>query len=168
MSIKTRSPIRFLGGVSVSGYVNDTAMQTTQGGNRSFSVYSGGLITLGSGTQSPLLVSNPGTGHIVIVSGPGRFNTVLAHQIISGVAVTFYDSNVAALSGVALHTNSGYTVIGILPANTLGAYGNSLGGGPLPQIIGTPFYNGLSAAAASGTPGFTVTWTPDDQSYVGP
>lgn len=174
MSVNTRSPLRFLGGVNTSGNVNDGHMQMTQGGQKTYSAYSGGLITLGSGTTG--FVSNPGTGQIVLASGPGRINEVFVHTspTVATTTIYFYDSNVAALSGTATHAASGMAIVGTVPGVTLAqipASGLGFAAGTLfnpVTIIGMPFANGLGASVASGAPGFTVSYTLSNEVYVGP
>jgi hypothetical protein len=174
MSVNTRSPFRSLGAVQLSGQINDGATAWTQGGQKTFSAFSGGLVTLGSGTAG-VLVANPGTGHAVIASGPGRINAIITHQLPTAATtqITFYDSNVVGLSGVASYQLSGLTVVGMVPGIGLAsipASGVSLAATSLfnpAGIVGLPFYNGLSVSAASGAQGFTVSWTPSNESYQG-
>ncbi|RJQ27124.1 hypothetical protein C4577_02280 [Candidatus Parcubacteria bacterium] len=169
MSVNTRSPIRMLGAVNASGNINDGAMAFNQGGQYTYSCYSGGLLGLGSGSVNPAVNAATVGGHACIVSGPGRLNLIFAHQVSSsGLSpVIFYDSNLAALSGVSSFALSGYPVVGVLaavPPPISGLMGNS----PAQHTNGFPFTNGLSVSAASGAPGFSCTWTLGNQAYVGP
>ena len=159
MGYQNKTPGRWAGACIWSGAPSTGETATTRGGGATITVYSGGLITLGSGGQIP--VSNPGTGHAVFVSGPGRLGTTFAHVAASGVQVTFYDSNVVALSGTGTWMNSGYRVLGTITANNIGDQTPSLGGGPLPVQVDIPFSVGLAVDCASGCPGFSVTYSPD-------
>lgn len=157
MSVTTRNPLRTAGATLHSGSVNTGQQNMTYGGGQAICVLSGALL-LGSGGSTP--VAGGTTGHAVFWSGPGRLDTVLAHQAISGTAIFFYDSNVVARSGVATIGESGYRIVGVVPANTIGSY-VTLGGGPLPLQFGTPFQNGLAVSCPSGAPGFTASFTPE-------
>lgn len=171
MSLNTRSPLRTVGGVNQSGQINDGFVGQNVGGQRAYSVYSGGLLTLGSGTVSG--INGPFSvtvgGNAVIVSGPGRLNTAFLHQIANSGSspIVFYDSNVAAVSGVASFAASGFTVIGTIPGWPVPASGSVYQQMPLIER-GGPFYNGLGVSAASGAPGFTATYTISNESYQGP
>ncbi len=156
MSLQTRSPVRTFGAVS-SGSPDTGEQLTTRGGTRRYSVYSGGLITVNSGSL-PLPLQLGSGGHVNIWSGAGRLNTVIPHQYISGAATVFYDAASIAGSGVGTFATGGYAVLGIIPANSF----NGTNLGPLPPIqFDTPFMSGLSVSAPSGSAGFTVTWTPE-------
>ena len=159
MGFQNQRPVRQAGAQIWSGGPNTGEQTTTRGGSATITVFSGGLITLGSG--APVPISNPGTGHAVFVSGAGRLNTVLPHQAISGVSIRFYDSNVAAVSGVAGFAASGWKVLAAVPQNTIGSFGGQLGAGPAPIVYDTPFALGLSVSCASGCPGFSCTYTPE-------
>jgi hypothetical protein len=137
------------------------------GGSRTYTAYSGGLATLTSGNVAQLTPVSASGGHVVIWSGAGRLNTVYPHQIISGVASFLYDSNVVARSGVGTISESGYTILGGTPANTIGAFGNSLGGGPLPTVFDVPFAHGLALSLPSGAPGVTVVFSPEINPAIG-
>lgn len=126
-------------------------------GNITFSVFSGGLLTLGSGSNNLRPVTVPDTGHAVFWSGPGRVNWVQQHQAISGVAAHLYDAAVAAVSGVGTFGNSGHSILYTFPANS---FGNLIGGGPQPIPLGNTFNSGLSLSLASGAAGVTVNFTP--------
>lgn len=162
MSARTRNPLR-IGGANLHSGNPDTGQQAfTQGGGQRWGFNSGGLLSPGSGSPSP----STGTvvkaaDQVLIYSGTGRLDTVYPHTVISGVAIVFYDSAVVARSGPNTHIESGYGVLAVIPANTIGAFGPALGGGPLPIVFGTPFYSGLCVSATSGTPGCTVTFTPE-------
>ncbi len=169
MSVNTRSPLRFLGGVNASGNINDGSLNYSQGGQSTFSCYSGGLLSVGSGSQNPAVLSATAGGNAIIVSGPGRVNLAFAHQVsTSGLTgVFFYDANVAALSGVTGFALSGWSVVSVLPAIPVPASGLLLNAPYIP-VNGFPFINGLGFSAASGAPGFSVTWTIGNQAYTGP
>ena len=86
MSIPTRNPLRMIGAISDSGGPNTGDLLFSQGGTRTWSAYSGGFLTLNSGS-SPLVAANV-TGHGVVFSGAGRLHTVVPHQAISGQTVS--------------------------------------------------------------------------------
>ena len=121
-------------------------------------MYSGGLLTVGSGSNNLRpVVADPATGHAVFWSGPGRLNWVQQHQAISGVQAHLYDGATVAVSGVGTFGNSGHLILATLPANS---FGGLINGGPLPMSVGTPFNSGLSLSLASGAAGVTVNFTP--------
>ncbi len=127
------------------------------GGTRSFNIYSGGLLTHGSGGKEPL--SNPGTGDSVWFSGAGRVNSVVPHGRISGELAVLYDSVVTARSGVTA-LESGVQCIFFMPANTWGGVNGLFGEGPPIFRVDTPFFSGLALQARSGVLGMTVYYTP--------
>ncbi len=140
-----------------SGNVNTGEINYTRGGARTFCVYSGALL-LGSGGSIPLAAAT--TGHALWYSGAGRLNVILPHQGVSGAAGFFYDSAVVARSGTATYTESGYRVVGVVPANTFGLVGVT-GGGPVPINCEVPFFSGLCGCFPSGMAGVTFTITPE-------
>ena len=161
MSVTSRSPLRMAGANIHSGNVNTGEIPWTQGGGARFTCFSGGIRNLSSGGTAPPTGAPAVTAdHAVIYSGAGRLNEVLPHQAISGVVLVFYDAATPGLSGPGTYTNSGYPIIGLIPANTIGSYA-LLGGGPFLSNFGFPFNSGLCVANASGCPGFTVTFTPE-------
>ena len=119
-----------------------------------FSIFSGGLITHGSGFPAPV---NTSGGHSVFVSGAGVVNQVIPHQAISGVAAYLYDSVVIARSGVSTIPESGRAILATVPANTFTL--PSLAG-PSPISVEVPYTSGIAVSAPSGTCGFTVVYTP--------
>lgn len=152
MSIRTRNPLRFGGAVHQSGNLDTGEVNTTRGGQLAYSINSGALL-IGSGTPGGV---GSALGQGLIVSGGGRLHTVFSHQSISGVAVYFYDSVTQALSGLVNHVLSGYSTVGIIPANT---FGPNLGPLAEPLKFDVPFHSGLCFSAPSGAPGFTVTYS---------
>lgn len=171
MSIQTRSPLRSVGAVNISGVVNDGSFLHNVGGQRAYSIFSGGLLTLGSGTASGINGGGPYSatagGHLVVVSGPGRLNTMFIHQQPSAATTSIlaYDTNQAGLSGVITAQASGSSVVGVVPGWT------PVSGLPAPVYSaekGGPFYNGLAIYAASGAPGVTVTYSVSNEGYTGP
>ena len=161
MSLTTRNPVRFIGGNLNSGYANTGEVAFTRGGQLTFSAYSGGMgLQIGSGGIPP----PTGAAHVLadhgrLFSGAGRLHTVIPHQALSGVAITFYDGAAPAVSGVGLWRVSGLSVLGTVPANSFLAFGTL--GGPMPIALDVPFFSGLCVNASSGTPGFTCTFTPE-------
>ena len=161
MSVTSRNPLRMAGANVSSGNVNTGEFAYTMGGAQRFGSFSGGILNLSSGGPPPAAGAVVVTAdHAVIYSGAGRLNEVVPHQAISGTAIHFYDSAVVARSGPGTYRESGYPLIGLVPANTIGMT-PFLGAGPLPLVYGVPFNSGLCIAFASGAPGFTVTFTPE-------
>ena len=156
MSITTRRPQRLGGANFHSGSPNTGELQYTRGGALRFTVFSGGLITAGSGQGAFINLSG---GHVAVFSGGGRLNTIIPHQAISGVAAFFYDSAIIARSGVATCPESGRGVVGVMPANTFNGPNTLMG--PLPIPVDCPFNSGLSVSCPSGTAGFTISYTPE-------
>lgn len=154
MSFTTRNPMRWLGACPTSGGVDDGSFLDRIGGTKTAGVYSGGLAPTGFGGVNVAAAN----GHVLLATGQGRLNTVLPHQAISGVQITFYDSAVVALSGVALYAASGMPVVGVVNPNSF--YAPNTLGGPLVVRFDCQFTSGLCASVASGAPGFTATWTP--------
>lgn len=157
MSVTSRNPLRMAGACINSGNPATGEVAYTRGGQRTLCVYSGALL-LGSGGSVPLAGGT--TGHAQWWSGPGRLNTILPHQAVSGAAGFFYDSATIALSGVAGYASSGYPVVGVVPANTFGVAG-VVGGPPQQMNVDVPFQNGLCASFPSGMAGVTFTITPE-------
>ena len=127
------------------------------GGTRSFNIYSGGLITHGSGGKVPL--SDPGTGDSVWFSGAGRVNTVIPHNAGSGQVSVLYDSVVTARSGISA-LESGIQAIFFMTGNTNGGNNGIFNEGPPIFRVDTPFFSGLALQARSGVTGMTVYYTP--------
>lgn len=168
MSVTSKNPLRMAGANLNSGQVNTGDIYFTQGGAQKYTAFSGGLLNLASGGQNPpagapAVVAD----NALLFSGAGRLNKCFPHQLISGVSVVFYDASVPALSGPNNFTKSGYAVLGILPANTIGGIGVNLGAGPFVAEFGIPFNSGLCVSATSGCPGFTVSWTPETNPSTG-
>lgn len=157
MSVTSRSPLRMAGACVNSGNVNTGEVPVNRGGAQTFCVLSGALL-LGSGGSIPLAGGT--TGHALWFSGAGRLNTILPHQGVSGAAGFFYDSATIARSGVATIGESGYRIVGVVPANTFGLVGVT-GGGPLPIATDIPFFSGLCGSFPSGMAGVTFTITPE-------
>lgn len=144
MSIKSTAPLRVAGATLDTTDVGDGAQSWTQGGQETYTSFSG---------------VNAAT---LVVSGPGRLNkTFVTAQLISGQSVVFVDS-ATATSGMPFST-SGHKIVGLIPPVwRVGASGNltlaSQEGNPIEW--GVPFFSGLCACPlASGTPGFGLTWT---------
>ena len=160
MSVRSKSPLRMAGAVVNSGGLDTGEVNWTNGGTQRFSAFSGGIRNLSSGGPPPATGAPAVTAdHAVLFSGAGRLNKAQPHVFVSGGAVVFYDSAVVARSGPFL-AESGYGILGVIPANTIGM-SPQLGGGIGPIDFGVPFNSGLCVAFASGAHGFTVTFTPE-------
>ena len=159
MSLRTRRPMRMLGGAHVSGNLNTGEMPVADGGQKTVVVWSGGLLMSG-------LIPGYGTlssgNQIMLWSGAGRLNTLQPHVMMqSGLAVFFYDTAAIAGSGVGV---SGQRIIALIPPTHKASYtsGAELQTFPnwrdilRPQV---PFTSGLCVSAPSGAPGFTVSFT---------
>lgn len=127
-----------------SGDVQTGQVKTTAGGGRS-ATYLSGIIG----------------GDKIIFSGAGRLDQILViNNLVSGQSVIFYDSSTNTSGGPF-----GNKVIGVIPPVwRVGGSGvqcplSAEGTVITPQM---PFQSGLCVAAvASGTPGFSVSWTPE-------
>ena len=158
MSVPTRNPMRMIGATPQnSGFPQTGELPFTQGGMLKATVFSGGLLSPGSGFLPTGAVKI--ADQLLLVSGAGRLNKVLTIPALalslSGAAITFYDSCVPCLSGGSPVT-SGYAVIGVVnaPGGVSGQFGLSN-----IQEFGMPFSSGLCVSCVSGTVGFTVTYT---------
>lgn len=159
MSVSTRSPSRMLGAQPNSGSPNTGEFLQVRGGAQKAVIWSGSLLV-----NSAAFGGVPGGvssgGHILIWSGAGRLNSVLPHTtMVSGIPVFFYDAVGPTISGVSV---SGQNLLGVLPT----PYQPYLVSGATPPWqwnypLDAVFLSGLCAAIPSGTPGFTVTFTPD-------
>ena len=145
-----------------SGTPRTGEVNWTRGGAQRWGINSGGLLSPSSGSPPPPTGAVVRTGdQILVFSGAGRLNTVFPHHAISGVAIHIYDAAVVARSGPLTHVESGYPVIGVVPANTWHPGGGTLLGLHPPIQFDTPFHSGLCVSCTSGTPGFTLTFTPE-------
>lgn len=160
MSFGTKNPLRFMG-ANVSGAPNTGELLTVRGGTRRCTVWSGSLaVTPAAGT-----FLNSSGGQIQFWSGPGRLNSIVPlSNSQSGLPTFFYDANAIAVSGV-VGLPSGFIGAGSLSTQYLAAAASGVF--QVAQIPSEPFrpdcpfFNGLCASIASGTNGFTVTWTPE-------
>lgn len=157
MSVSTRNPLRMAGANLASGNVNTGELSFNRGGAQAGCFYSGAFLQ-GTAAAPGSLGSG---GNYLLVSGAGRLNTVAIHQniqVLSGVAITFYDSAVIKLSGVAVSA-SGQRIL-----TTTIAPGGVSGQQTLSNVnmqVDAPFQSGLCVEALSGAPGFTWTYTPE-------
>lgn len=186
MSVTTRSPLRMAGAVVNSGFANTGEVPWTRGGQLTATVYSGAIamgVTAAHGPNGNALSSG---GSILIVSGAGRLNSFVAlypagvalagngaNAIISGQPIVAYDSVITARSGVftdATISESGRKILfswsppslvasGALVLTNRGVYD------PVPLDI--PFFSGLCVMALSGSPGFTISYTPETNPAIG-
>ena len=156
MSLSTRNPKRLIGGNPNSGFPNTGELALTRGGMLTATVYSGGLLSPGSGFLPAGAVKT--ADQVLLVSGPGRLNTVTplaGIAVLSGAPLTFYDSTVVARSG-ASPAESGYRTIGLVNA-PVGLSGNFL---PITPIqFDMPFSSGLCVGAPLLSVGFTASFT---------
>lgn len=157
--------ICFIGGSPrSSGDVQTGEVQFVRGGGRAVSIFSGALFSGTVITTPPGSVPVNNAGDILLYSGGGRLNNLLQHvQMASGLAVTFYDAAVAVSGGPI--PASGHKLIGIIPPTYPGGAAFS---GILPVMytgtpvnVDMPFQSGLCAHMASGSPGFTASFTPE-------
>ncbi len=160
MSVPTRNPLRMIGATPQnSGFPQTGELPFTQGGMLKATVYSGGLLSPGSGFLPTGTVKV--ADQLLLVSGAGRLNKVLTIPALalslSGAAITFYDSCVPTRSGEGPNV-SGYAVIGVV--NAPGGVSGQFGLSNL-QEFGMPFSSGLCVSCISGTVGFTATFTPE-------
>lgn len=155
MSVSTKSPLNMVGGQLFSGGPRTGQVPMTFGGSLCVSVFSGGLLSPGSGF-TPGAVKT--ADQLLLWSGAGRLDSILPHTVISGVQTNFYDASTVSTSGGPM---AGFRVLGLIPANSIGAFGSQLGAGPLPILPGSPFNSGLCVSCVSGTPGWTATFTPE-------
>ena len=176
MSVQTRSPLRMLGGVQVSGNPFTGEVPMTRGGQLTATVYSG-AIAMGTAAAGTGALSSGGS--ILFVSGQGRLNTFMAlfpagvalagngaNAVISGQGIVVYDSAITARSGVftdATISESGRKILYSWSPPTLIASGalvltNRGVFDPVPLDI--PYFSGLCAMAFSGAPGFNISYTP--------
>jgi hypothetical protein len=158
MASPRKKPTFIAGTPRASGDVQTGEFPITRGGGRvAVTVFSGGPLSPGSGFYGKSVKT---ADQLLLYSGPGRLNTIIPlNATTSGTALYFYDSITVARSG-ALPSESGYAVVGHIPANAIGL-SPQLGGGMLPIQTDCPFQSGLCVACLSGTPGFTVTFTPE-------
>lgn len=114
-------------------------------------------------SQSGMFSGNPDGGLILVSGQPGRLNQVVLHNTPgniwaqSGIPLFFYDGNSVQTSG-APFAASGHKVIGIVNG-PVGGSGQIAQTGSLQ--IQMPFSSGLLVRAASGAPGFSISWTPE-------
>ena len=164
MSLTTRRPVRMAGAVLNSGAPNTGEVAFQNGGIQTATMWSGNLLTNASLTGCPAGAVTSG-GHTMLWSGAGRLHRILVHDMLtSGQQVTFYDSATIAPSGISV---SGQRFIGRIPARAPATL--ALASGEVDQQrqwqtvieMQMPFTSGLSVGAASGAPGFTVSFTPE-------
>lgn len=161
MSITSRSPLRMAGATLASGSPATGEILWTRGGVQRWGANSGGIRVLSSGSPNPATGTVTVTGdHALVHAGQGRLNTVFPHVAISGVSLVFYDSSVVARSGPGTWQESGYPVLGVLPANTWHPGGGTLLGIQPPIQFDITYHSGLCVAGTSGIPAFTLTFTP--------
>lgn len=162
MSVSTNSPLRVGGAVINSGFPNTGEVPVTNGGMQNACVWSGALAPSLAGAPAGSVTSG---GHIQLWSGAGRLNKIIPHSIMtSGQPVWFYDAGTITASGISV---SGQKIIGFVPPRSRG--GLALASGAIDTVVSwqdvidlqMPFTSGLCVAAASGAPGFSISFTPE-------
>lgn len=170
MSMTTRRPIRMAGAVLQSGAPDTGEVRMTNGGQQTACVWSGNLLTDASLTGCPAGAVTSG-GHIQLWSGAGRLHRIIPHAMLtSGQPVTFYDAGTITVSGVSV---SGQRFIGRIPARAPATL--ALASGEADRVLSwndvidvqMPFTSGLCVSAASGAPGFTVSFTTESSPVSG-
>jgi hypothetical protein len=155
MSIPTKNPLRMMGAIPNSGFPNTGELPYTRGGMQTACVFSGGVLSPGSGflgngvktADQLLLASGAGRLNSVVLLGPPGFT-------LSGITLTFYDAATVAASGVF----GGNRPLAQFNAPQ-GASGQL---GPVGvQIIDMPYTSGLCVNCVSGTTGWTASFTPE-------
>lgn len=144
----TAKPTIIAGTVLESGVPNTGQIPYTLGGTKTFTNFSGAV--------GPDINIHVGAGRL-----DAAFFVDSALVALSGKAVTFYDSAVAASGGPI--AASGHKVVGVLsPSDEFSATGISgaaLRGGKIRQF-GMPYSSGLCHTTTSGAAGFAVCYTP--------
>lgn len=162
MAFTTKSPVRNMGACVNSGFPNTAEQRWTDGGEQTACIWSGALAPSLAGCPAGSVTSG---GHTLLVTGPGRLHKIIPHGIItSGQPVTFYDAGQITVSGISV---SGQRFIGIIPPRSRSTL--ALASGALDTVVSwqdvikvdMPFTSGLCVAAASGAPGFSVSFTPE-------
>jgi len=163
MSVPIKEPTYLAGSPRASGDIQTGEIPFTRGGGRTSCVFSGSLLTNTALTAAPGAVQSG--GQILLFSGAGRLNNVLVHQFLtSGQPVWFYDAGTITVSGISV---SGQKIIHLIPNNFPAAL--AVASGNTQTVVNwnwtyqvdMPFQSGLCVAAASGAPGFTVSFTPE-------
>ena len=161
MTAPVKKPCFIAGAVRTSGDPQTGEVPFTRGGMRTSTVWSGSLLTNTALTGAAGAVQSG--GQVLLVSGAGRLNSVVPHQFLqSGQPVWFYDAGTITVSGISV---SGQRIIGIIPgtspANPTVQSGQFQMARTWSDVIfvDMPFSSGLCVGAASGTPGFTVSYT---------
>lgn len=162
MSVNTRNPLRTVGGNLYSGGPNTGELTYARAGAITACIWSGALAPSLTGCPAGAVTSG---GHTQLWSGAGRLNTIIPHALLtSGQSVTFYDAGAITVSGVSV---SGQRFIGLIPV-TMRAPLVALSGNQTLSVawqdqisVDMPFSSGLCVSAASGAPGFTVSFTPE-------
>jgi hypothetical protein len=163
MSTPVKNPTFLAGTPRSSGDVQTGEVSWTRGGNRTSCVWSGSLLTNAALTGAPGAVQSG--GQILLFSGAGRLNSVVVHQFMqSGQPVWFYDAAGPTVSGVSV---SGQRIIAVVPGTSPANPGVASGQFQVSVQWShylqpdAPFQSGLCAGAASGSPGFTVSYIPE-------
>lgn len=158
MSVPRTKPTFIAGTPRSSGDVQTGEIPITRGGGRTAS-FPSGLVTADT----------------MIYSGGGRLASVLITNqgATSGSQLIFYDAAVSTSGGP--YTTSGHKVVGVTPNGFQGLPASGfnplvLAGSVL--VFDMPFQSGLAVGGLggvvrSGSPGFTVSYTPESNADQG-
>lgn len=160
MGLATTAPIYMGAALVNSGYLSTGEYCHTNGGQQNACIWSGALAPSLAGCPSSAVTSG---GHVLIAAGHGRLHKIVPHQYRqSGQPVWFYDAGAITVSGISV---SGQRIIGFVPPRSRAQL--ALASGEVDTSVAwqdvidlqMPFTSGLCVAAASGAPGFTVSYT---------
>jgi hypothetical protein len=132
--------------------------KNTYNGFNTATVFSGGSSSTLSGSSIGAI-----SGDLLIALGPGRLDSILPFSQLSGSDTVFYDSATPAngVTGGGPVVTSGHKVLARLNGNTWLGVNGTFAGGPSIVSVGMPFQSGLCVALRSGSPGYTICWTPE-------
>lgn len=176
MGAITKSPTRLAGANVSSGNLNTGEVPWTRGGARAVTVYSGAIAMSGIGSA----VASGGS--VLFFSGAGRINTFTAlfpagvaiagngqGAIISGIPIVVYDAGITARSGLftdATLSESGARPLFVWQPPIVLSGANFPTPGYTPTSIDMPFTSGLCVMALSGSPGFSMSFTPETNPFA--
>ena len=176
MSVPFRSPTIIAGTPYSSGDIQTGEIAWTRGGGRGASVHSGAIAMTVLGVAGAF----GSGGSVLLWSGAGRLNSFTAlwpagvalagngaAGILSGMPIVAYDSAITARSGVFTDgtiAESGRATLYTWYAPQVLSGVNVNSPGYVPVAVDKPFNSGLCVMALSGSPAFTVTFTPERNS----
>lgn len=180
MALTNKNPLAVIGAAFNSGFPGTREVPVTRGGQQTATVYSGAIAMDVAAAGTGALSSG---GSILVVSGVGRLNTVVAlfpagvalagngeQGVLSGAGFVVYDSAITARSGVYTDgtiAESGRKILYSWYPPRLLSGATPVGGGFNPIAVDVPFFSGLCVMALSGAPGFTLSYTPETPLPVG-